>query len=1055
MEERNQQDLYDAFKSADTILLKKYINNLDKLPLIQPSKSITDIKIGSNAALYHVDKLVYDKKENIHDKLTTVFSSLLSDENNGLIMLIRGKKDHIDLYIGNVSRNVSEGKVPPKVIENTGKTLTSVLKGNFPGTELHRLNIESHNKNGEFIGDSVESVIESCFSKANTIASVSGIASLRNKNENGSETFVQGMEKLVDSMRGKEYCALYIADIMSNNTIEALCSEYEDIYSQLSPFKQSVKILNENTSSTETESFVRGVVDTTNSSLAKAISHGKSHAITRTNTFGGSVNVGGDIKVLKVGGSADYHHSKGTTEGVNDTEGTTETEGKAKSLTEQNSVANAITNGKGESLQITYDNRSVRSLLERIDEQIKRLRSCEDFGLFDSCVYFASDKYENSLSAASTYRSIIRGENSSVESSAINIWTSRDMETIENLKEYLSRFYHPLFAMETNGNAGFNVDNFKNKFLSISPALMISGRELSYQFSLPKKALSGLPVVECAEFGRNVMAIDGKYAGDVKIGHIYHMHQKEDNEVKLSRKDLTAHTFITGSTGAGKSNAIYQLISELTKSSDTHFMVVEPAKGEYKDVFGTRGENKADVYGTNPRYTPLLRINPFRFPETTHIYEHMDRLVEIFNVCWPMYAAMPAVLKASIENAYIATGWNLKESTNRTGVNIYPTFSAVAQEVKKYLDKSEYSDENKSNYKGSLLTRLESLTNGINGMVFTADDLKDEDLFDKNVIIDLSRVGSAETKALIMGILIMKLQEYRSGASKKNNPLKHVTILEEAHNLLKKESSEQNVEGGNLLGKSVEMLANSIAEMRTYGEAFVIADQSPGLLDMSVIRNTNTKIILRLPELSDRELVGKAANLSDDQIDELAKLKTGVAAVYQNNWISPVLCEFDRYDDDGAEYIRPDDYKKNDDATKEVLNIIMKSDIRKKLDNVDYEKKVIDDIVISNIPDLVKVKILDYLVTKKDRLKAKQIAKIAYEFFDAESLLDEVASAKDIIEWKQMLIERLKPSIKSFETEEIDSLLALLVHEHYLTHKVYEPIYCSYMEYIDNNRHIH
>ena len=62
-----------------------------------------------------------------------------------------------------------------------------------------------------------------------------------------------------------------------------------------------------------------------------------------------------------------------------------------------------------------------------------------------------------------------------------------------------------------------------------------------------------------------------------------------------------------------------------------------------------------------------------------------------------------------------------------------------------------------------------------------------------------------------------------------------------------------------MIGKSVEMLANSIAEMRTFGEGFIIADQSPGLLDMSVIRNTNTKMILRLPDFSDRELVGKAS----------------------------------------------------------------------------------------------------------------------------------------------------------------------------------------------------
>ena len=116
-------------------------------------------------------------------------------------------------------------------------------------------------------------------------------------------------------------------------------------------------------------------------------------------------------------------------------------------------------------------------------------------------------------------------------------------------------------------------------------------------------------------------------------------------------------------------------------------------------------------------------------------------------------------------------------------------------------------------------------------------------------------------------------------------------MLEEAHNLLKRTSTEQSSESSNLLGKSVEMLANSIAEMRTYGEGFIIADQSPGLLDMSVIRNTNTKIIMRLPDFSDRELVGKAAGLSTDQIIELSKLPRGVAAVYQNDWVSPVLCK--------------------------------------------------------------------------------------------------------------------------------------------------------------------
>ena len=50
-----------------------------------------------------------------------------------------------------------------------------------------------------------------------------------------------------------------------------------------------------------------------------------------------------------------------------------------------------------------------------------------------------------------------------------------------------------------------------------------------------------------------------------------------------------------------------------------------------------------------------------------------------------------------------------------------------------------------------MLTRLESLTNGINGMIFVCDEISDEELFDKNVIVDLSRVGSSETKSLYNG----------------------------------------------------------------------------------------------------------------------------------------------------------------------------------------------------------------------------------------------------------------------------------------------------------------
>lgn len=125
----------------------------------------------------------------------------------------------------------------------------------------------------------------------------------------------------------------------------------------------------------------------------------------------------------------------------------------------------------------------------------------------------------------------------------------------------------------------------------------------------------------------------------------------------------------------------------------------------------------------------------------------------------------------------------------------FPTFIDVLQQIDAVMDESQYSADSKGDYKGSLCTRLRSLTNGINGMIFSADELDSADLFDRNVIVDLSRVGSTETKALIMGLLVMKLQEYRMSQGGMNKTLRHATVLEEAHNLLKRTSAVQSAVG--------------------------------------------------------------------------------------------------------------------------------------------------------------------------------------------------------------------------------------------------------------------
>lgn len=1040
------EDLYAAFHAADNIVLKKYVTSLSEAPCIEMSDTLKQIEIGSDVTLYRVGRIVYDKNENIQDKLTTVYSTIFSLKNCGLVMMVHGSREETELYLGIVVRDFytrqdADNKpmlaVVSKKRDDYGRVLENTFEGNFPGSNLELVkNRGGKTEKGTVVRGKAE-IIEEFLGKVECVAAVSSIPAVRNGKEYKNHEFVQGLEKLIDTMRGKEYTALILADVMDNEKIEEMCAEYEDLYAQLSPFKSSSQTLSAQRSESETKSLVEGVTDTTNSTLSKAQSHGTTTSKTHTDTLGGSLNIGSHLG--PVSGGVNYSHSYGRTTGENESTSETKSEGTAKSLTKQNSVAKALSESNGESLQINHENRAVKTLMDRIDEQIKRMRGCEDFGMFDTCAYFAAKEYSVAVTAASAFKSLTRGENSSVESSAVNIW--RDKVEVDYIKEYLMRFYHPEFL---------TVLDEKHQY-STTATMLISGKEMAYQMALPKKSVAGIPVVSCAEFGREIVQLNENSGSEIELGNIYHMYTEEQTPVRLNVRNLTAHTFITGSTGAGKSTTVYKMLDELTRGSteeNVKFMVVEPAKGEYKNALAANARLDVHVYGTNPKQTKLLRINPFRFPHEIHIYEHMDRLTEIFNVCWPMYAAMPAVLKAAIENAYRKAGWDLMTSENPYG-EVYPCFEDVANEVNAYINSSEYSDDTKGDYKGSLVTRLTSLTNGINGLIFAADDLSDEKLFEQNTIVDLSRAGNPDTKALIMGILILKLQEYRMAQAKGSDAvLRHVTVLEEAHNLLKRTSTEQSSESANLVGKSVEMLANAIAEMRTYGEGFIIADQAPGLLDASVIRNTNTKIIMRLPDEEDRKLVGKAANLNDDQIAELAKLPRGVAAVYQSEWTGPVLCKVEKPDLKQERFDEPEPFQKQQE--KSVLFDLLDRDFREKLDETEFRDGFRHAVLRSGVPTSVKIDLIEYLNAEGDEQKFRSLATAVYNAFrDAEKAVVYAADKPTMPEVRKAILEALEIPAEEYDVQQINDLVYLLLWEYRELHLKTNPVW---NDFLDNGR---
>lgn len=1000
--------LSNAFNDASSIITKDYLSKLETYEIINPSEDDIDINIAECGKFYKLTKLVLNREENFLNKLTTIVN-VVSSIDCTLSTIIKSDGYKIDYYFGILSKKYKNDKINSiKRREANSASFKGALSGNLIGSDLEELSIDEVNS----FKDEILMKKGSCYS------SVSGIVALRDKDDKSVQSYVQGIENLVDSLGNQSYTIVMLADPIDTDEIQIIKQGYEMLYTQLFSFAHSSVTINESDTLSLSKSKTQGISEGISKGISMTQSKTKSKG--KSSAFNASVGVN-----FIVTGNAGINIA--TNNSVSDTFGKTDTTVQMKQ--ENKAVTDTTSNSKtsGKNLQLSYENKSVKSLLDKIDMNLKRLDECESFGAFDCAAYIIADDRETALSVASNYNALMRGKESCVQASHINSWF-KDEDT-KIIRKYIGSMVHPRFWQN------------KSDKIVVSPASIISGNELAIQIGLPKKSVSGISVIPMAAFGRNIIKSENN---SIVLGNLYHMGHEQDSKDKKQKvyinvESLSMHTFITGSTGSGKSTTIYSLLDKLIHhkvngktDENIKFMVIEPAKGEYKNRFGTY--SNVNVFGTNYKKMPLLRINPFSFPEDVHILEHIDRLIEIFNVCWPMYAAMPAVLKDSIERAYNVSGWNLETSECKykisNGVYLYPTFADVLQQINNIIEESAYSSDSKGDYKGALCTRLKSLTNGIYGQIFTSDELDSKTLFDTNVIVDLSRIGSVETKSLIMGLLIMKLQEYRmSNAKGGNNPLKHITVLEEAHNILKRTSKEQISESSNLIGKSVEMLANSIAEMRTYGEGFIIADQSPGLLDLSVIRNTNTKIILRLPDLNDRELVGRAANLNDEQILELSRLKTFVSAVYQNDWLEPVLCNIDTNFKNFPVYEYEFHKNLQNEKIKYLEFLLLPLKLRENLD-LNYIDELIFNIHKLQIPTNAKIAFIKYIKANDKEEIQRLREQIVYSIFNSDTAFNYAKDKEGNIEdWYNYIIEVLEPNIDFLKSTDRQKIIAILTKE--------------------------
>ena len=947
-----------ALSLVDDVVLKNYLTRLSNLEIVSLDNDIS----LNDTIIFKVNKMVYEKDEYATDKFISIVSAMTYTKGS-VFMIVDGHKDHTDFYLG-VKCEDSE-----RTASSVAETFTNAMIGQFPGAQISDLSIKRPGADRSEQEHLIHKMTE-----ATTISMCSGIPAQKNsKGEYTNATFIQGIEKFAIAMQGKEYTAVILASSISQDKVTDIRFQYETISSALSIYESQQLNLTSN------ESLSTSISNTIGESITHGLSHtegtSSSHTHTTSHTTGSSDSHTSGISDTKgrnrSGGisfilSANAGTSKSKTKSESDTHSTNQSDTSSDSFTRGNSQSDTTsetkakstsktscetnTQGTSRSLTVNVKDKHIQEILKKIDKQLERISVCESSGLWAANAYFLSYETDRAIAetGATIFRSIIQGEQSGVEFSAINTWYN-DNPAYLSLSKYVCGLTHPQFVYH---------NSISEQSMVLTPTTMLSSKEVAIMMGLPRKSVPGFPVVEHITLGKEVVRLSNyENRKSFELGCIFDQGiDMPNNKVHLDVKSLTQHVFVTGSTGCGKSETVYKLIDSVRKAN-TKFLSIVPANGEYKNVFGTE-----HIFGTNPLISNLLRINPFRFTKGVHVLEHADRLIEIFNVCWPMYAAMPAVIKEAVLNSYEDCGWDLIKSKNKYSEEIFPTFSDLIWELETVIEASSYSEEVKSNYKGSLVTRVKSLANGINGEIFSGKEIGDDILFDENVIVDLSRIGSQETKALIMGVLIMRLNEYRANSGiEANSELRHVTILEEAHNILKRCSQEQSMEGSNVAGKSVEMISNAIAEMRTYGEGFIIVDQSPGAVDISAIRNTNTKIIMRLPEESDRKISGKSAAMKDNQIDEIAKLPTGVAVVYQNDWEEPVLCHINMYKGERLKYVFMEDVEEptnEQPVIREILRFMMKEKVEQpQLDVRESISKIKNGISSTNLPTYVKLNI--------------------------------------------------------------------------------------------------
>ncbi len=398
---------------------------------------------------------------------------------------------------------------------------------------------------------------------------------------------------------------------------------------------------------------------------------------------------------------------------------------------------------------------------------------------------------------------------------------------------------------------------------------------------------------------------EGVYIGEISDGQ----RAFTNMPFALSERDLNKHTFVCGITGSGKTTTVKTILRGLSKP----YLVIESAKKEYRNLEGIK-----EVYTMGKPEINCIQMNPFYVQCGINLQTHIDYLKDLFNASFSFYGPMPYIIEKCLGNIYKKKGWNLTLGYHPSLINIdrivdifdatymrkqyslkasqflFPTMYDLKEEVKRYIEKEmQYEGEVAGNIKSAILSRLESLCVGAKGYMFnTHNCINMESVMKTNSVFELEGLADDSDKAFCVGLLVVFINEFRQVEKEldKTMGLKHLLVIEEAHRLLKNVDTEKTSENmGNPKGKAVEHFTNMIAEMRSYGQGVIIAEQIPSKLAPDVIKNSSNKIVQRIVSADDQEIISNTIGITVQDSMYLGNLRNGYALCHKEGMNLPVL----------------------------------------------------------------------------------------------------------------------------------------------------------------------